>query len=100
MIVGYWNERRRNSAIGLSFVLCALYGAPFVRSRLGLLTYELELIQAVLMGCAVFFFLRGMRATVAGKTQVSAGSQRVYIIAGVALAVVAFAVALLVGKNP
>jgi hypothetical protein len=57
--VGYGNERRRNSAIGLIFVLGALYGAPAVRSTLGLSALETA-----------------------------------------ALAVVAFAVALLVGRNP
>jgi hypothetical protein len=57
-------------------------------------------IQFVLMGCALFFFLRGMRATEVGQTMVPLRNRRLYVIAGAALAVVAFAVALLVGKNP
>ena len=100
MTVGSWNKRRRNSAIGLIFVLGALYGVPIVRSPLALLTFEADLIQAVLMGCAVFFFLRGLRATGVGQAPVMASNRSLYVIAGAALAVVAFAVALLVGKNP
>jgi len=100
VIVGFWNERRRNSSIGLIFVLGALYGVPIVRSPLGLFTFEADLIQAVLMGCALFFFLRGMRATVAGQTQLPARKQWLYVVAGVALALVAFVAVLLVGKNP
>jgi hypothetical protein len=97
--VGYWNERRRNSAIGLIFVLGALYGAPAVRSTLGLSALETDVIQFVLMGCALFFFLRGVRATGVGQTQVPARNQRLYVIAGAALAVVAFVAVLLVGKS-
>jgi hypothetical protein len=98
--VGFRSDRRRNSAIGLIFVLGALYGAPAVRSTLGLSALETDVIQFVLMGCALFFFLRGMRATEAGQTMVPLRNRRLYVIAGAALAVVAFAVALLVGKNP
>ena len=100
VVVGFWNERRRNSAIGLIFVLGAVYGVPIVRSPLALLAFEADLIQAGLMGCALFFFLRGMRATGGGQTHVPPGNRRLYVIAGAVLAVVAFAVALLVGTHP
>jgi hypothetical protein len=57
-------------------------------------------IQFVLGGCAAFFFVRSMRATGVGQTMVPLRNRRLYVIAGAVLAVVAFAVALLVGKNP
>jgi hypothetical protein len=98
--LGLWSDRRRNFALSLLFGLGALYGVPIVRSTLALLTFEADLIQAVLVGCALFFCLRGMRDTRVSQTQVPARNPRLYVIAGVALAVVAFAVALLVGKNP
>jgi hypothetical protein len=97
--VGFWSDRRRNAVFGLLFILGALYGAPAVRSRLGLSAFETDLIQMVLMGCAAVFFLRGVRATRVGQAQVPAGNRRLYVIAGAALAVVAFAVVLLVGKS-
>jgi len=73
---------------------------PTVGSTLGLSAFETDLIQVPLIGCALFFILRGMRATGVSQTQVPARNRRLYVLAGAALAVVAFAVALLVGKNP
>ncbi len=78
----------------------ASYGAPIVRSSLGLSALETDLIQVSLIACALFFLLRGMRATGVNQGQVSPPNRRLYVVAGVALAVVAFAAALLVGKNP
>jgi hypothetical protein len=98
--VGFWSDRRRSFVFGLLFILGALYGAPAVRSTLGLSALETDVIQFVLGGCAAFFFLRGLRATEIGQTMVPLRNRRLYVIAGAALAVVAFAVALLVGKNP
>jgi hypothetical protein len=98
--VGFGSDRRRNFVLGLLFILGALYGAPIVRSALALSAFETDLIQVVLMGCALFFFLRGMRAIGSSQTELPARNRRLYVIAGAALAVVAFAVALLVGKNP
>lgn len=97
--VGFWSDRRRNSVLGLVFILGALYGAPAVRSTLGLSAFETDLIQVGLMGCALVFFLRVTRATGVAQGQVTARSRRLYVIAGAALAVVAFAVVLLVGKS-
>ncbi len=85
---------------GLVFGLAASYGAPIVRSSLGLSAFETDLIQVVLIGCALFFVLRGMRATGVNPAQVPARNRRLYVIAGMALAVIAFAIALVVGKNP
>jgi hypothetical protein len=98
--VGFWSDRRRNFVFGLVFGLGALYGAPAVRSRVGLSTLETDLIQVGLIACALFFVLRGMRATGVNQGQVPARNPRLYVVAGVTLAVVAFAVALLIGKNP
>jgi hypothetical protein len=97
--VGFWSDRRRNAVFGLLFTLGALYGAPAVRSTLGLSALETDVIQFVLMGCALFFFLRGMRATGVNQAQVPAGRRRLYVVAGMALAVVAFVAVLLVGKS-
>jgi hypothetical protein len=66
---------------------------------LGLSAFETDLIQVGLMGCALVFFLRVTRATGVAQGQVTARSRRLYVIAGAALAVVAFAVVLLVGKS-
>src|SRR5438552_1421600 len=71
-----------------------------VRSTLALSAFETHLIQVVLIACVLFFILRGMRATGVNQAQVPAPNRCFYVVAGVALAVVAFAVALLVGKNP
>ncbi len=80
--VGVWSDRRRNFLFGLVFMVGASYGAPIVRSSLGLSALETDLITGVNQG------------------QVSAPNRRLYVVAGVALAVVAFAATLLVGKNP
>ena len=98
--MGFWSDRRRNFVFGLIFGLGATYGAPLVRSTLALSAVETDLIQVVLIACVLFFILRGMRATGVNQAQVPAPNRRLYVVAGVALAVVAFAVALLVGKNP
>jgi len=98
--VGVWSDRRRNFLFGLVFMVGASYGAPLVRSTLALSAVETDLIQVVLIACVLFFILRGMRATGVNQAQVPAPNRRLYVVAGVALAVVAFAVALLVGKNP
>ena len=95
-----WSARRRSLVFGLVFMLGATYGAPVVRSSLGLSALETDLIQVSLIACALFFLLRGMRATGVNQGQVPAPNPRLYVKAGVALAVVAFAVALLIGKNP
>ncbi len=97
--VGFWSDRRRNFVLGLLFGLGALYGAPIVRSSLGLSAFETDLIQVVLIGCALFFVLRGMRATGSSQTELPVRNRRLYVTAGAALAVVAFAVALLVGQS-
>ena len=98
--VGVWTDRRRNFLFGLVFMIGASYGAPMVRSSLGLSALETDLIQVSLIACALFFLLRGMRATGVNQGQVPAPNPRLYVVAGVAVAVVAFAVALLIGKNP
>ncbi len=98
--MGLWSARRRSFVFGLVFVLGATYGAPIVRSSLGLSTLETDLIQVSLIACALFFVLRGMRATGVNQGRVPAPNPVLYVVAGAALAVVALVVALLVGKNP
>jgi len=98
--VGFWSDRRRSFGFGVVFMLGATYGAPIVRSSLDLSALETDLIQVSLIACALFFVLRGMRATGVNQAPVPARSRRRYVIAGTVLAVVAFAVALLIGKRP
>src|SRR5438067_12116893 len=98
--VGFWSDRRRSFGFGVVFMLGATYGAPIVRSSLDLSALETDLIQVSLIACALFFVLRGMRATGVNQGQVPATNPRLYVVAGVALGVVAFAGALLIGENP
>jgi len=53
--VGVWSDRRRNFLFGLVFMVGASYGAPIVRSGLGLSAVETDLIQVSLIACALFF---------------------------------------------
>ena len=95
--------RQRNFFLSLLFILGALFGAPIVSSNLALSAWETDLIQLVLTGGTVFFLMRGIRATGArGQTQVpdpAGGRRKLDLIAGAALAVVAFVAVLLVGKR-
>jgi hypothetical protein len=101
-LVGSRIDRQRNLFLGLVFLLGALFGGRIVGANLTLSAWETGLIQLALGCCALLFLIRGIRGSGArGQPQVpdpAGGSRRRYLIAGAALAVVAF-VTLLVGQT-
>jgi hypothetical protein len=97
------SDLRRNVFLGLLCIVGFLYGVPRVASNLALSAWETDLMQVALAGCTCLFFLRGMRATGAGRQthapDPASASRRRYLAGGVALAAIGFMAVLLVGKS-